>query len=323
MKKILNVLTLLLVLIFCLSSVSVIASAEETTAAAVDEVTMMAEKELMGTNPVETEPTDTKPQEPEFQNPTKGESRVAYLSGRRYLGVLVDVDIKDDNTITYRDDSIHWTNNSLTYLYQWTVPGNGMRFSYFVGYMNPVTATELIIGDITHWIKDSYKDDLETLTVYSAVDPNGAWTKVETTNVRYNCDIELSGSYKFGGIRLLFDAPVTANYFMIVDTDNQSRRLWLSGNTMAAVRQGDVPEETLPAADTTVADTTVVDETTAVDTTVFEGTTEVDETSALDITTEIGESEKDNDTVWYVIMGIEALVIVVLVALLIAKKKKN
>jgi len=287
MKKFSKMLTLLLVLIFSLSFLCVLALAEET------------------------------PSKPEFVDPVKGERRLAYLSTRRYLGVLADVDIKDDNTISFRADSIDWTNNSLTYLYQWTVPGNGIRFSYFVGYAKPVTVNELIIGDITHWIKDEYKDDLETLMVYSAIDPNGTWTKIETTNVRYNCDEELSGTYNFGGIRLLFDEPVTAYYFMIVDTDVQSRRLWLSGNTMAAVCQGEVEEETLPVTETTAAETTQDTETTEV-------VTKVDDVNEPDEETAVsGSPVKDNDTVLYGVIGAEAVAIVALAALLVVKKKKN
>ncbi len=329
MKKFSLALILLLVLIFCFSSVSLIVSADDA----------------VESDAAETTTPETKPLFPEFTDPTKGESRVAYLSARRYLGVLANATIKEDNTLQYHAaGSSSWTNKDLTYLYQFTHQGNGTRFSFFVGYEKPTTANELVVGDITHWLCDTfwpeesryerytYKDDLDTLSVYIATDPNGTWTKVETTNVRYNCDRELGGTYKYGGLRFIFDEPVVANYFLIIDSDPNPRRLWIAANGLAAVKQGDVEDMTLPVVDTTVAETEEVSETTAGDTTDVSSTDmdsiDVDSTMAdavtePDETTTDGVAEKDNNATWYVIMGIEALVIVVLAVLLIVKKKKN
>ncbi len=276
---------------------------EETAA---DETT---DEAIAGDETTAAEETTFQPVE--FQDPEEGISRVVHISARRYLGVLADVQFKQDNTIIYRDVGVNWTNTDPAYLYQWTVPGNGVRYSYFVGYMKPVTANEIVVGDITHWIYNTAKDDLDTLTVYAATDPDGVWTKVETTNVRYNCDTELSGTYKFGGIRFLFKEEVTANYFMVVDTDPIPRRFYMSGNVMAAV-YNKYPETSDVVETTTAVETEEIVETTA------DVTTEVDET------TEVGASEKDgNDAALYAVIAVAAAAVIVVVIVAVSKKKKK
>ncbi len=188
----------------------------------------------------------------------------------------------------------------------------------YVGYKNPISVNELVIGDVSHWHPETpIFTDFASFEIYYTDDMNGAWTKADFTGISYDCGKELNGTYQ-QGIRFVLDETVTAKYFLLYHPNPETKAIHLSGSTFTAVFDPANGTEAPPASETTEA---VV--TTAPETNEAPENTEAPETNAPETNGSEKTSEDEGGMTWlYIVVAAAAVVIVIVVVVVIAKKRK-